>query len=153
MLERPGSRLHGRRVNNFLNTHVCANVKDAGCYFLGLDRGRACSFLILRHFTWWWMTTINGPKGELWLIVWSFWHIDESLFAPECYQFHAFAAIVGHRLHACFQLALFYIAAGQNPWYHFEVGAPPILVYFSGDWDVHWGYGALTHGHMHCVET
>ena len=31
---------------------------------------------------------------------------------------------------------------------HFEVGAPPILVYFSGDWDVHWGYGILTHGHM-----
>ena len=23
---------------------------------------------------------------------------------------------------------------------HFGVGAPPILVYFSGDWDVHWGY-------------
>ena len=22
----------------------------------------------------------------------------------------------------------------------FGVGAPPILVYFSGDWDVHWGY-------------
>ena len=20
--------------------------------------------------------------------------------------------------------------------------------YFSGDWDVHWGYGLLTHGHM-----
>ena len=20
--------------------------------------------------------------------------------------------------------------------------------YFSGDWDVHWGYGVLTHGHM-----
>ena len=20
--------------------------------------------------------------------------------------------------------------------------------YFSGDWDVHWGYGILTHGHM-----
>ena len=29
----------------------------------------------------------------------------------------------------------------QNHWYHF--GAPPILVYFSGDWDVHWGYGVL----------
>ena len=29
---------------------------------------------------------------------------------------------------------------GQNQWYHFGVGAPPILVYFSGDWDVHWGY-------------
>ena len=28
------------------------------------------------------------------------------------------------------------------------VGAPPILVYFSGGWDVHWGYGILTHGHM-----
>ena len=20
--------------------------------------------------------------------------------------------------------------------------------YFSGDWDVHWGYGILTHGHL-----
>ena len=33
-----------------------------------------------------------------------------------------------------------HMAVGQNPWYHFGVGAPPILVYFSGDWDVHWGY-------------
>ena len=31
---------------------------------------------------------------------------------------------------------------------HFGVGAPPILVDFSGDWDVHWGYGFLTHGHL-----
>ena len=31
------------------------------------------------------------------------------------------------------------MAVGQNQWYHFGVGAPPILVYFSGDWDVHWG--------------
>ena len=23
---------------------------------------------------------------------------------------------------------------------HFGAGAPPILVYFSGDWDVYWGY-------------
>ena len=30
---------------------------------------------------------------------------------------------------------------------HFGVGAPPILVYLSGDWDVHWLYGILTHGH------
>ena len=37
---------------------------------------------------------------------------------------------------------------GQNHWYHFQVGAPPILVYSSGDWDVHWGYGFLTHGHI-----
>ena len=28
------------------------------------------------------------------------------------------------------------------------VGAPPIFVYFSGDWDVHWGYGLLTHDQM-----
>ena len=28
------------------------------------------------------------------------------------------------------------------------VGAPPILVCFSGDSDVHWGYGILTHGHF-----
>ena len=35
---------------------------------------------------------------------------------------------------------------GQNQWYHLGAGAPPILVYFSGDWDGHWGYGILTHG-------
>ena len=33
--------------------------------------------------------------------------------------------------------------------YHFGAfGAPPILAYFGGDWDVHWGYGLLTHGHV-----
>ena len=31
---------------------------------------------------------------------------------------------------------------------HFGVGAPPLLVYFSKDWDVHWGYGVLTHGQV-----
>ena len=31
------------------------------------------------------------------------------------------------------------MAVGQNQWYHFGVGAPPLVVYFSGDWDVHWG--------------
>ena len=31
---------------------------------------------------------------------------------------------------------------------HFGVGALPILVHFSGDRDVHWGYGILTHGHI-----
>ena len=43
---------------------------------------------------------------------------------------------------------LFDVAVGQNQWYHFGVGAPPILVYFSGDWDVHWGCEILTHGHV-----
>ena len=33
-----------------------------------------------------------------------------------------------------------HMAVGQNQSYHFGVGAPPILVHFSGDWDVHWGY-------------
>ena len=36
----------------------------------------------------------------------------------------------------------------QSQCYHFGIGAPPILVYFSGDWDVHWGYAILTHGHV-----
>ena len=41
------------------------------------------------------------------------------------------------------------MAVGQNQWYHFGVGAPPILViYFNGGWDVHWGYGILTQGHV-----
>ena len=30
-----------------------------------------------------------------------------------------------------------HVAVGQNQWYHFGVGTPPMLVYFSGDWDVH----------------
>ena len=32
-----------------------------------------------------------------------------------------------------------HMAVGQNQWHHFGVGAPPILVYFSGDWDVFTG--------------
>ena len=40
------------------------------------------------------------------------------------------------------------MAVGQIQGYHLEVGASPILVYLCGDWDVHWGYRALTHGHM-----
>ena len=32
------------------------------------------------------------------------------------------------------------MAVGQNQWYHFGVGAPPILLYFSGDLDVQRGY-------------
>ena len=36
-------------------------------------------------------------------------------------------------------LRLPYMAVCQNEWYHFGVGAPPIVVFFSGDWDVHWG--------------
>ena len=37
-----------------------------------------------------------------------------------------------------FRLLDIWLAVGQNQWYHFGVGAPPILVYFSGDWDVYW---------------
>ena len=32
------------------------------------------------------------------------------------------------------------MAVGQKQWYHLGVGAPPILVHFSEDWDAHWGY-------------
>ena len=40
------------------------------------------------------------------------------------------------------------IGCGSKPMVPFWlVGAPPIVVYFSGDWDVHWGYGILTHAH------
>ena len=40
------------------------------------------------------------------------------------------------------------VGCGSNQRYHFGVSAPPILVYFSGNWDVHWGYGILTHGQL-----
>ena len=36
------------------------------------------------------------------------------------------------------------IGCGSKPMVIFGVGAPPILVYFSGDWDG--GSGVLTHG-------
>ena len=35
--------------------------------------------------------------------------------------------------------------------YHFGVGASPSLIYFSGDWDVHQGYGNLTHGQLEAL--
>ena len=41
-----------------------------------------------------------------------------------------------------------HLAMVQQQWYHFVVSAPPSLVY-SGDWDVHWGYGVLTHTHFY----
>ena len=31
---------------------------------------------------------------------------------------------------------------------HFGIGAPRSLVYFSENWDVHWGYWLLTHSHF-----
>ena len=37
--------------------------------------------------------------------------------------------------------------------YHFGVGAPPILIYFSGDWDVHCGYDlGFDPGHIFLTE-
>ena len=33
------------------------------------------------------------------------------------------------------------MAMVQNQWYYSGIGAPPMLDYFSGDWDVHWGTG------------
>ena len=50
--------------------------------------------------------------------------------------------------HSCNSWKNSEVAVGQNQWYHFGVGPPPILVYFSGDWDVHWGYKLLTHGQV-----
>ena len=50
--------------------------------------------------------------------------------------------------HVVFSFACEYMGVGQHQWYRVGVGAPPILVYFSGDWDVHWGYRALTHSHI-----
>ena len=32
------------------------------------------------------------------------------------------------------QMACSAMGVGQNQWYHFGVGGPPILVYFIGDW-------------------
>ena len=40
------------------------------------------------------------------------------------------------------------MAVGQSNGAILGLGAPSILVYVSGDWDVHWGYGLLTYGHM-----
>ena len=37
---------------------------------------------------------------------------------------------------------------GSKPMLPFWGSAPPILVYSSWDWDVHWGYGILTHSQI-----
>ena len=61
-------------------------------------------------------------------------------------EYDAQAAGPGGKKHLSSHMAMV-----QQQWYHFGIGAPPILVYFSGDWahwDVHWGYGVLTHGRM-----
>ena len=64
------------------------------------------------------------------------------------YQFCRWFCIdFGKSFYNLWQLSLTDLAVGQNQWYDFWVGAPPILVYLSGHWDVHWGYGILTHGH------
>ena len=61
----------------------------------------------------------------------------------QCWQALEYASEVPFRIQKRTDMAV-----GQNQWYHFGVGALPILVNFSGDWDVHRGYGLLTHGHM-----
>ena len=47
------------------------------------------------------------------------------------------------------------MAVGQNQWYHFGVGefTTHFRTYSSGDWDVYWGCGVLTHGQMNRNET
>ena len=35
-----------------------------------------------------------------------------------------------------------------DPILGFSVHRPFFKLYFSGDWDVHWGYVVLTHGHL-----
>ena len=43
------------------------------------------------------------------------------------------------------------MAVGQNQWYHFGVDPPPILVYFSGDCDVYWGYDLAFDPWPYCI--
>ena len=57
-----------------------------------------------------------------------------SLSAPEAGQ-------LGNEKPTKDQLKHAYMAMAQDQWYNFGIGAPPILVYFSGDWDVHWVRG------------
>ena len=42
------------------------------------------------------------------------------------------------------------VAVGQHKWYHFGAGefTTHFRTCFSGDWDVYWGYGLLTHSHV-----
>ena len=39
-------------------------------------------------------------------------------------------------------------SCGSKPTIPFWVFARHVRTYFSGHWDVHWGYGILTHGHV-----
>ena len=52
---------------------------------------------------------------------------------------------VEKKLSALLESQFFEASPGHVQWYHFGVGAPPIFVYSSGDGDVRWGYGVMTH--------
>ena len=73
--------------------------------------------------------------------------LDPLALAVSCMLCH-FVFVATLRSFICvlilFSLLLEDMTMGQNQWYHFGVGAPPILVRFSGDWDVHWLYGIFT---------
>ena len=51
---------------------------------------------------------------------------------------NAFKMVGGHE---------FLCGRGSKPMVPFWVGTP-ISIFFSGDWDVHWWYVALTYGHV-----
>ena len=54
------------------------------------------------------------------------------------------------RFSQCHHFVPGHLAVRQNQWCHVGVGefTTHFRLYFSGDWDVHWGYGILAHGHF-----
>ena len=58
------------------------------------------------------------------------------------------AALGSAQAKSTFASAMIWLWLSKPMGSHFGVGAQPILVYFSGDWDVHWGYRILTHGNI-----
>ena len=99
----------------------------SGCLFLGEPKKSVCPVAFILHPREKVPTPKQGTQGKSQAS-----ELGQAIFKSQKH----FINLAGH------------LAVGQNQWYHFGVGAPPILVYFSGDWDVHWGYGRLTHGHL-----
>ena len=75
------------------------------------------------------MELVEGPVSGPGLTM-SVWDFSESFLERALRSFHVVHMAVAQK-----------VAVGSTPMgSHFGVGAPPILVDFSGDWDVHWGY-------------
>ena len=76
----------------------------------------------------------------------SFFFLETFKETPDPFLDRTMLERTGNQTLKCYHMWL-WVKTVLVPFWGNRLGAPPILVY-SGDWDVHWGYWILTHGHV-----